>query len=239
MMTSRTSPAIIELRRRFEDGTKLLTEFNPDTQVIYCRDKEKCFFGKAPSIGLVENAYGRKTATSWLEIQLNNLSEFAGCKGKLSPAQIAETAAMILDGYPHYKLTEFMLFFQRFKRCEYGKFYGAVDPMVILQALATFDEERRKVIADRKNREQQVKQDESENEHRRLRQRYAERIPAAFTPEAPISFLQYRLMGYDSMTDEQLTKEIVALRSGEKSIPADAQQILDTVKRAFRVDEIE
>ena len=46
-------------------------------------------------------------------------------------------------------------------------------------------------------------------------------------------------MGYDSMTDEQLTKEIVALRSGEKSIPADAQQILDTVKRAFRVDEIE
>lgn len=239
MMTSRTSPAIIELRRRFHDNTTFLKAYNPDTQVAYCRDKEKCFFGKAPSIGLVENTYGRKTATSWLEIQLNNLSEFAGCKGKLSPAQIAETAAMILDGYPHYKLTEFMLFFQRFKRCEYGKFYGAVDPMVILQALATFDEERRKVKADRKNREQQAKQDESENEHRRLRQRYAKRIPDAFTSDAPISFLQYRLMGYDSMTEEQLTKEIVALRSGEKSIPADAQQILDTVKRAFRVDEIE
>lgn len=174
-----------------------------------------------------------------MEIQLNNLSEFAGCKEKLTTEQIAETAVMISDGYPHYKLTEFMLFFQRFKRCEYGKFYGAVDPMVILQALATFDEERRKTYAARERKEQKDRCPDVHQEHDRLRQRYKERVPGAFTSEAALSFLQYRLMGYDYMGDAELTEEISAIKEGRKKIPAGAFQMIEMVKATFDINEKE
>ena len=192
---------------------------------------EKCHFGKAPSLALVEQTYGRQTATSWLEIQLNNLSEFAGCKEKMTTAQIAETAAMILDGYPHYKLTEFMLFFQRFKRCEYGKFYGAVDPMVIFQALVTFNEQRARAIQARADAKRQQRQAAEDTAAEQLRQRYTARVPDAWTEHAPLSFLQYRLMGYDVMTYEKLQQEISAIRIGEKKVPKDIESILKTINQ--------
>ena len=205
--------------------------------MVYCRDKNKCFFGKAPSIGLVESAYGRKTAMTWMEIQLSNLSEFAGCKEKLTPAQIAETAAMILDGYPYYKLTEFMLFFQQFKRCRYGRFYGAVDPMIILQALDEFNEERRRTYIEKEAAEEKARKKDAERELEVLKQRYTSRVPDAFTEKAPINFLQYRLMGYDDYTDDEIKAECEAIRAGKKTIPTDVRQILDTIREAFSIDD--
>lgn len=202
-------------------------------QVTFCRDVERVHMGKAPSIALIKTTYGRNVAESWMEIQLNNLSEFAGCREKLKPHQIVELAQMIIDGYPHYKLTEFMLFFQRFKRCEYGKFYGVVDPMIILQALSTFNEERGRVLAQVRTREQKEQERKQEEAHQTLKQRYIDRVPSAFTPEAAITFLQYRLMDYDTKSDEELAHEIADLKSGRKVIPKEARAILDYVKTIY------
>lgn len=236
-MTSRMSPATIKLTQRYKSDAELLARFNPDMQVVFCRDIEKCFFGEAPSISLVEQAYGRTAAMSWMEIQLNNLSEFAGCKGKLTTAQIAETAAMIVDGYPHFKLTEFMLFFQRFKRCEYGKFYGAVDPMTILQALTTFGEQRARAIEEREAAAEKERQEAAKRANDELRERYRDRVPDAFTPKAPLDFLQYRLLGYDSMSDEQLAMEIADLQSHKKTLPRGARQMLDYLRGAYDIKD--
>lgn len=173
--------------------------------------------------------YGHRVAVSWLEIQLRDLSEFAGCKDKLTAAQINETAEMIADEYSHYRLTEFMLFFQRFKRCEYGKFYGRVDPMVLLQALRTFAEQRAAVHRDRyrqlsRNAEEEKRRLE-DAAYDAMRQRYRQRVPEAFTPAAPIEFLQYQLLGYDQLPDEAFAQELQAITSGRKPIPS-ASEIL-------------
>ncbi len=234
MTTGPTSPAIIELQKRYTP-TSLLSEYNPSLQVKYCRDVERVFTGKAPTALTVSKAFGRNTIESWLSIQLNDLSEFAGCKEKLSQRQIDELAQMITESYPHFKLTEFMLFFQRFKLCEYGKFYGAVDPMVIMQALRTFSEQRAEFYAKKEQRERARKAIEEDRLAKKIRQRYSERIPNAFTKDAPMSFLQYRLMGYDSLTDEELVQEIIALRSGEKTIPEEAEDIVNLIGSAFNV----
>lgn len=210
-----------------------MAKFNPGLQTQYCRDLDRAFFGKAPTLELVCHAYGRNTAESWLEIQLNDLSEFAGCKEKLSKAQICELAAMIFESYPCYRLTEFMLFFQRFKRCEYGKFYGVVDPMVIMQALSTFENDRRKIIWEKRAEEKRAEQETIDREFDAVKERYKQRVPDAFTERAAITFVQYRLMGFDYMDDDALRQELQAIRSGEKKIPDDVNDIYATLQAAF------
>ena len=215
-----------------EDPSKLMTLFNPHRQVQYCRERERCFFGSAPTVGLVKEAYGPDIAESWVQIQLTDLSEFTGCREKLSKEQSAELAAIISDEYGHYKLTELMLFFQRFKRCAYGRFYGTVDPMVIMQALRAFAAEREAEIARHVADEQRALQAAEDAAYRALRERYARRVPDAFTDSAPLNFLQYRLMGYDSMTDDALAAAIAAIKKGTKKLPRALTDILAAIAGA-------
>lgn len=214
-----------------------MQQFNPDLQIQYCRDVDRVHFGKAPRIEGIITAYGRDTAESWLAIQLNDLSEFAGCKDKLTVRQIQDTAAMIAESYPHYNLTEFMLFCQRFKRCKYGRFYGSVDPMIILQALTEFDNERRQAYADHAKREREKEVAEVNRAAEELKLRYIDRVPNAFKSNAPISFIQYRLMGFDSMTDDELKHELDEINSGRKKIPTNVVEILNTTKTTFNINE--
>ena len=203
-----------------------MTVYNPSMQVKYCRDVDRVYFGKAPKLRTLAEAYGQHTAESWLVIQLYDLSEYAGCKGKLTQRQYEDIAKMILETYPHYNLAEFMLFCHRFKLCRYGRFYAAVDPMVILQSLDKFNEEREQAHYEHQRIENRKQQEESERELQAEKQRYVERIPDAFTDKAPINFVQYRLMGFATMSDEQLQQEIADIRAGRKVLPTDVMNIL-------------
>lgn len=237
-LTKSTSPGIIRLYDRYgECCNNLLARFNPSMQIQFCRDIRKVHMGQAPSIALVANAYGRRIAETWLEIQLTELSEYTGCKGKLTAHQLTETAQMIFEAYGHFKLTEFMLFFQRFKRCEYGKFYGAVDPMVILQALKEFSEQRIRTIEKFRQEEQRAQAQRSEEEYMEIRRRYIERVPNAFTPEAVIDFFQYRFMGYDHKTDAEFASEIADIKSGKKAIPSEATAVLASLRQTFDIKD--
>ena len=212
-----------------EDPSKLMTLFNPHRQVQYCRERERCFFGTAPTLGLVKEAYGHNVSKSWMQIQISDLSEFVGAREKLNSNQIEELAEIISDEYGHYKLTELMLFFQRFKRCAYGRFYGTVDPMVIMQALRAFAAEREAEIARHVADEQRALQAAEDAAYRALRERYARRVPDAFTDSAPLNFLQYRLMGYDSMTDDALAADIAAIKKGTIKLPRALTDILAAI----------
>lgn len=204
--------------------------FNPSKQTDYCRFVERCYFGNAPSIGLVATAYGRDVAESWLIIQLNDLSEFAGCRDKLKIHQIEELATMMLEYYGHYKLTEFMLFFQKFKKCEYGKFYGSVDPMMIMGALDTFNRDRLGAYFKREAEIEKEQKAREEKECQDFRQRYRQRVPDAFTPKAPVTFSQYRSMGYDDWSDEAFHKELQDIINGIVILPSDYFELTEFAK---------
>lgn len=237
MITNRqTSTDITELQTRFGNSETLLAAFNPSQQIRFCRDVDRCHFGNAPTLGMVRAAYGDNVSEVWLQIQLNDLSEFAGCREKIKPHQINELAGMIAEDYGHYRLTEFMLFFQRFKSCRYGRFYGAVDPMVILQALADFDRERMVAVNNKRKEDEQASRQTEDDAYKELRQRYAQRVPDAFTPAAAIDFLQYRLMGYDCMPDDRLAQEIDEIKNGRKTLPKDVANILAIVRKNFEIN---
>lgn len=240
--TSPTSPAIIDLLTRWgDDPARLLREFNPGLQASYCRDLRKVFTGTAPKLGHLEQAYGRKTPAAWLAIQLADLAEWAGCRQKLRPEQLDELATMMLRDCGHWNMAEVMLFCQRFKRGQYGKFYGAVDPMVVMQAVHEFANERNIAVEQyRRQAETQAKAEQErayELEVQRLRQRYAARVPGAGTDAAPIDFVQYRFLELDSLADDDLADLINRIRQGRESLPTDILEMRNRVAAAREAAE--
>lgn len=82
--------------------------------------------------------YGLDTAEMWLTAQLNNLMEYCGCKVKLNELQLDELSAIIYSNFGYLRISEIMYFFWNFKAGKFEKFYGAMDPIKIMDSLGAF-----------------------------------------------------------------------------------------------------
>lgn len=115
----------------------------------FCADREsefamqpvRCVTGDAPTLAEVDGYFGANAASEWLVPLLADLSIYTSAKN-LAPRQQKQLAKTIAVEYRELKVTELMLFFHRFKTGRYGRFYGAVDPMVVMCALQDFIKER-------------------------------------------------------------------------------------------------
>lgn len=134
---------------------------NPKTQRLVCADTWKAYFADYPTLNELNAAFQRDLATQWLVVELFDLSEFCGCRGKLTPDQLEQLADIIVKHYGTLKVSELMLFCQRFKAGRYGRFYGNVDPMVITSALRVFQKERAEAWAEREQREADQRRQQS------------------------------------------------------------------------------
>lgn len=153
-----------------------LVMFNPSKQDVYCRSIDRCFIGTAPSLAKVAQCYGTNIAKTWLDCQLRELSEYCGCKDKMTTAQLIECSKVVLSNYGYLKVTELMYFFNRFKAGKYGRFYGSVDPLVITSALYDFITEREAILARARSRQREwerANSDENRNYIRAYKRREA------------------------------------------------------------------
>lgn len=141
----------------YGDKKRFGAAFNPSMQKVIAQNLERAYVGKAPTLAVVKEAFGADPAEGWIMAQLEDLNEFAGVAVKMSPEQLEETARLILQEYPYFKVTEFMLFMHRFKCGNYGTLYGVVDPLVVMQALFLFASERRAELALYESRERERK----------------------------------------------------------------------------------
>ncbi len=139
-----------------------MKEFNPDTQIEICKDKQDCFFGEYPTLRELVKRYGSKAAIAWLYVQIFDLSEYCGCKEKLTEHQIEQCASIIWLKYPHLKISELMYYFVNFKAGQYGRFYGMVDPLIITTGLEDFGKERVRIY----EKEEQRKKEEMLRGHK-------------------------------------------------------------------------
>lgn len=147
-----------------DQRNKVLAVYNPGRQAELCADAEKCVTGNYPTLSDLRECFGGNMPKMWLLPQLFNLSEFCGCKDKLSIGQIEETAMLIARDFSCLKVSELMLFFSLFKTGRWGRFYGAVDPMLIISSLRVFVDEYRSDILERIERR---RRDEARAESRR------------------------------------------------------------------------
>lgn len=178
-----------------------MTVFTPDKQGVL--EATTAIMGNYPTLADFRMAYGRNAVEAWLMIQLNDLSEYAGVKLKLTTMQLEETARTIIAEYYHLKLTEIMLFLRYCKCGKYGKFYGSVDPMVITSALPKFFKERNAIIDKAQGEAHQRQLDEWRNDpnnityneylvfkrREELRRRYLPWFRAGYTWKAFFEYL--------------------------------------------------
>lgn len=164
---------------RYHNEDNFLTLFNPSKQVAYTRDLYRTFRGNAPSLGLVAKSFGPGARDNWIDIQLTELAVFSGCKDKFNSHQIDTLIGIIAEEYGYLKVTELMYFFRKFKAGEYGKFYGAVDPLTITCALKEFCDDRRAILhrLDQTDKERQKRDD---HQHHTYLLRYREHTRKCF-----------------------------------------------------------
>ena len=153
-----------EILSKYNKRESFLQAYNPDLQMKICKDKIACFVSTSPNLRELNVSYGDMTAAIWLTPQLYNLSEFCGCKEKLTGNSLKECAHVIASEFAFLKVTELMLFFYWFKSGKYGKFYGSVDPLTITLSLRTFLDERVAILADiRRKEEDRIREEGRKN----------------------------------------------------------------------------
>ena len=123
--------------------------------------------GDYPTLTDINIAYGNGFAEDWLLPQLVNISKHVGARN-MNAEQLTELAGLIATEYRHFKITELLFFFYRFKTGRYGRFYGTVDPMVIMCALREFSDERY-VMIDRIEHEMADRREKEENAVRKTK----------------------------------------------------------------------
>lgn len=100
-------------------------------------------------------------------LHVRDLFVFAGLKKLINPAVVANIATVIVSGYAHLNIAELLHFFRLFKAGYFGKFYNAVDGLMITTALQAFENQRKSVIL-------QTEHDRREAESQRRRAEYLE-----------------------------------------------------------------
>lgn len=151
---------INNLLATYSDLQSFMQVMNPTVQQYSAEHVEKAFFGTAPMLLTLRQAYHDDAATIWMLPQLYDLNEYCGCKEKLDEAQMTQLARIIITEFGYLKVSEIMLFLHRFKSGRYGRFYGAVDPLVIVTALRyNFMNERAAAIEEREQVQKQAEWD--------------------------------------------------------------------------------
>lgn len=124
-----------------------LTRYAPGTLPQFGLTAEECVAADSPALVDINAMFANRNAGStFLMCYINDINEYAGTDKKMDVQQRMECAATLYENFYHLKVTEVMLFFQRFKGGRYGKFYGSVDPMTIGQAAWSFLAERKRLL---------------------------------------------------------------------------------------------
>jgi hypothetical protein len=137
----------VEIREKFGSDVDFLKTFNPSNQVLFIeKGLERCFVGLAPSLNRTKKTYSNETVKNWLIAQLIDLSLFVGIKEKPEITTLEAISDTIMLLYGFLKVTELMVFFQRFKAGKYGTFYGSIDGIIITSAINEFLEYRKEML---------------------------------------------------------------------------------------------
>lgn len=89
---------------------------------------------------------GKERVRALLNVMIADLVAFFSVGKTMGAHQVIETAGFIWDDYKHLKPEDVKLCFDRIKKGFYGKIYDRIDGNLILDALASYDDDRTEQI---------------------------------------------------------------------------------------------
>jgi len=147
--------------QKYGEREQFLKQMNPTVQRFAAKYPAKAFFSEsAPTLTVLRHAYGENMPAMWMLPQIFDLCEFTGVK-KMDESQAVSLANVITQEYGYLKVSELLLFFYRMKTGRYGMFFGAVDPMRIMDALSQFMRERAYEYELKKNEDEKREREEA------------------------------------------------------------------------------
>lgn len=154
------SPIKTNVVEAYGSREQFLMEFNPSWMSMRDVDRKECYLGQFPTLAQIKCSYKGNTPAMLVTAYLHSLSEYAGCKEKISEFQLKELASLIAAEWHFLKVSELALFFNDFKLGKYGKFYGNFDPMAVTIAIRQFIIERNDFLCRYDQEERQRLRDE-------------------------------------------------------------------------------
>lgn len=128
-------------------------------QLTLSRNVDDCYYGDYPTVRQLKE-YGENTPSMWVIAQLHNLSEYCNCKDKLENATLLECANIIAVDFDYFKVSEILLFFYYLKIGSFGRFYGSIDPVMVIASLKKFSCVRAQKYEERENKDKRRKLEE-------------------------------------------------------------------------------
>jgi len=149
---------------RFKTKEELLLKANKDSGSYFVRNERIAFMGEYPTLTDLRKAYGEGTDVQWLLPQIGSLVMFTGAK-MMDEEQQRYLARIIATDYHFLKITELLIFFHKFAAGEYGKFYGSVDALTIMEGLRDFMNYRIYALQKYEQEEQEEERQEEEKKN--------------------------------------------------------------------------
>ena len=146
-------------------------------QDYFCQRDVMAVMGDFPTLADINQAFGSGSGEKWLVPQIADLTLYTGAKN-IDKYQHRALARLLSSEYYWLKLSEFLLFFHRFKMGHYGRFFGNVDPMVITCAMRDFIAERNDIIAEEEQKERERLEEEERKRNPPITREEWERIKA-------------------------------------------------------------
>lgn len=156
----------IRARQTYHDADTFVEAWMPERQNCYLIDEQTAYMGSYPTITDARLAFGENSVKRVILRHGAFLNEFTNVGNKLNPMQLSMLADTITANYYWLKLSELMLFFAKLEGGMYGKFYGAVDNMAIMDALHQFTVERRAKIATYEQQAEAARREREQEERR-------------------------------------------------------------------------
>lgn len=124
---------------------------------------------RKPSLIAIKKELGPVVAAGLIVEELIRLQDFFVLTVKMNPAQIQETAEIILERFYFLRMDEIKLCFKNAKAGDYGELYNRLDGAVVMGWLNKYDDQRTAVVV-KANKEMQVSNIYEIWEHPQLRE---------------------------------------------------------------------
>lgn len=114
------------------------------------------FNSKNTSLARIIKDEGIEVAQARIEYLIIDLLEFFNLVRMMTEKQVSQTAELIVECYPLYKIDDFVLCFKNIKKNDYIKLYEGIDGSKILECLEMYDQKRSDEIIEIRSKESEA-----------------------------------------------------------------------------------